>query len=210
MKKRSLKVILLKILLAIISIPILALAGIYLNSKLITFIASDSIYRNPGEIQQYDYALVMGAGNNEPELWINHSFDHRMEAVCLLYRDKKFEKIILSGIKVPGIYDETDEMKQELLGCGVPESNMILDTLGTRTWYSVLRTQKKFSIKKILIISQKGQLERAIFSAKCIGLDAVGFVAEPNPGNIEYWKVREYLARVKCIADCIAYQFKLS
>ncbi len=154
--------------------------------------------------------LVMGAGNYEPDLWVNYAFNSRMEATFKLFSGDKTGKILVSGISVANEFSEPEEMKEKLIHYGIPDSVILTDSLGVRTWVSILRVKDYFKANHIIIVSQKGQLERALFIASCIGIDAVGLVASPNPTNYHFWIIREYLARVKCIADVVAYYLKIS
>jgi|GEM_PF-998265 len=206
----SIKKIILRVLVIIFLTPVLAVTGVFLNYHMISWIASGRIYDQIDQLPAGEFALVMGAGNYEPDKWINHSFDHRMIAVEMLYSKRKMNKIIVSGKNVAGNYNEPAEMKSVLVQLGIPSDNILMDLSGERTWLSVLGIKENFKVKKVLIISQRGQLERAIFLARSIGIDAVGYVAEPTPRNWRYWQIREYLARLKCVADCVVYYLKIS
>ncbi len=205
----SIKKIILRILLVILLTPVVAVAGVYLNYYMISWIASGRIYEQIEQLPPREFALVMGAGNYEPDKWINHSFDHRMLAAEMLYSKRKMKNIIVSGKNVAGDYNEPEEMKEMLIQLGIPSENILMDVTGERTWLSVLGVKHNFKINKVVIISQRGQLERAIFLARSIGIDAIGYVAEPTPRNWRYWQIREYLARLKCVADCVAYYLNL-
>lgn len=189
--------------------PVVAVTVIFMNYHLISWIASDRIYDQVEKLPSAEYALVMGAGNYEPDKWINHSFDHRMIAVEMLYSKRKMTKIIVSGKNVPGDYNEPEEMRSVLVELGIPAENIQMDLSGERTWLSVLGVKENFNLDTILIVSQREQLERAIFLARSIGIDAIGYVAEPTPRNRKYWRLREYLARLKCVADCLGYYLNI-
>jgi SanA protein len=206
----TIKKFILRFLLILFLTPVVAVTGVFLNYHLISWIASGRIYDQIEKLPSREYALVMGAGNYEPDKWINHSFDHRMIAVEMLYSKRKMTKIIVSGKNVPGDYNEPEEMKSVLVQLGIPAENVLMDLSGERTWLSVLGVKENFKLKKIVIISQRGQLERAIFLARSIGIDAIGYVAEPTPRNWRYWQLREYLARLKCVADSLGYYLKIS
>ncbi|HMT30064.1 MAG TPA: ElyC/SanA/YdcF family protein, partial [Bacteroidia bacterium] len=100
------------------------------------------------------YALVLGAGNYEPEQWENHSFEHRMDATYELYAKGIIDTLIVSGLSLPGVYNEAEEMKSYLVNKGMSPSAIILDSLGVRTWVSVERMKDPFHINNFIIISQ--------------------------------------------------------
>jgi vancomycin permeability regulator SanA len=59
-----------------------------------------------------------------------------------------------------------------------------------------------------MIISQPVHVERAVFSARCMGIDAIGFEAGYGQINTRFWNLRDRLSRVKAVLDCIAYHLK--
>ncbi|MDQ3051173.1 MAG: YdcF family protein [Bacteroidota bacterium] len=202
--------IFLQIVLVLVLIPVTGLIAIFLNYHLISLSVSGKIYDNPQEISFRKYTLVMGGGNFRPGLWVNHTFNHRMQATAELYKDNKTDKIIASGALTTSELDEVGDMKLVLLEYGIPEADIIIDYEGIRTWASVERTFNYHNADTIIIVSQCDQLERALFIARCIGLDAIGMRAEPTPTRRRAWTIREYLARVKCTLDCIAYKFSFT
>lgn len=205
----TLRKLLFRILIVLISSPFLVLLFIYVNYHLISFMTSSRIYDDTDKIPYTGFAIVMGAGNYEPDQWINYAFNSRMNAAYQLFKSGKAGKIIVSGLEMPGVFSEPMEMKQVLMEMGVPDSAIITDNQGVRTWASMQRVKDHFKINNIIVISQQGQLERALFIASCLDIDAVGFTAQPSPHYYRYWIRREYLARVKCIADCFAYHLKI-
>ena len=168
------------------------------------------IYTSISKIPPREYTLVLGGGNYKPELWINHTFNHRMYTSAKLFNSKKTKKIIASGMKLSDDLDEVADMKLVLLEHGIPKTAILPDYQGIRTWSSVERSKNIYGADSIIIVSQHGQLERALFIAEFIGIDAIGMEAEPPPWNHRYWIYREYLARVKCTFDCFAYLLNLN
>jgi len=152
----------------------------------------------------------MGAGHYKPDKWINHSFNHRMYTAVKLYTSGKTAKIIASGLRNSDEYDEVTDMKNVLLEYGIPAKDIISDFGGVRTWSSLDRAFNYYKVDTIIIVSQRDQLERALFIANCIGMNAVGIEADPIPNKHRIWTIREYLARVKCTFDCLTYKFNFS
>ena len=190
----------------IVVTPFLVVGGIYLNYFYISQVTRDAVYSNTAEIPYRKYTLILGAGDYEPEKWDNPAFNFRMKAAMELYNSGKTAVFLVSGITVTQEYDEPGEMKHYLMKHGIPESNIVSDSLGIRTWLSVLRAKKIFHLDSVTIISQPIHLERALFSAGCIGLDAIGYEAISDPSHQRYWLFRERMARVKSLLDCVAYK----
>jgi len=201
--------IILRVLLVLVLLPIVGLLAIFLNYQLISLSASGRIYKHAEDVGFRNYTLVMGAGHYKPDKWINHTFNHRMYTAAKLYADKETSKIIVSGLRSSDEYDEVTDMKNVLLEYGIPQKDIITDFGGVRTWSSVERAFHYHKADTIIIVSQRGQLERALFVAGCMGMDAVGLEAEPSPYKYRGWVIREYLARVKCTLDCVSYKFNI-
>jgi len=207
---KKLRVILLRTLLVIILLPVIVILCIFLNYHMIGLSTHHKIYTSISEIPSREYTLVLGGGNYRPGWWVNHTFNHRMHTSARLFKSEKTEKIIASGMKLSEELDEVADMKLVLLEYGVPKSAILPDYQGLRTWSSVERSKQIYGADSIIIVSQHGQLERALFIAECIGINAIGMEAEPSPWKHRYWVYREYLARVKCTLDCFSYLFNLN
>ncbi len=197
-------------LLGTIMIPVVSIVAVYLNYHVISWSVRHNIYDSVGNVPFRSRTLVLGAGNYEPDKWINHSFDHRMQTTARLFQSHKTSRIIVSGRELPGQYDEPEEMKTVLKEFGIPDTAIASDYGGDRTWTSLQRVQEILQTDSIIIVSQHEHLERALFIAGCLGINAIGMEAEPSPKNNRFWELREYLARVKCIFDCLSYKFKYS
>lgn len=202
--------ILIRALLVLVLIPIAGILGIFLNYHLIALSVSDRVYEKVTDVTYRKYTLVMGGGNYKPEMWTNHTFNHRMLTTAQLFSENKTEKVIASGVRVSNDLDEVTEMKQVLLQYGISENAIISDYGGLRTWTSLERTLNYHQVDTIIIVSQLDQLERALFISRCLGIDAIGLLAEPAPRKHKLWTLREYLARVKCTIDCLAFKYNFS
>lgn len=198
------------VILVLATIPALGIIAVFVNFHFISLAVSHKIYSDADKIDHRKYTLVMGGGNYKPEKWTNHTFIHRMQSTVVLYKKNKTDKILASGVRATSELDEVADMKLVLTEYGIPESDILTDYRGTRTWASVERALKFHKTDTIIIVSQCDQLERALFISGCIGLNAVGLIAEPSPRHHQMWTIREHLSRVKCTLECIAYKFGYS
>ena len=146
--------------------------------------------------------LVLGTSmylkNGIPNLY----FSYRIEAAVELYKAGKIKCIIVSGDNQTKYYNEPLKMKKELLRKGVPDSVIVLDFAGLRTFDSMIRGKQVFGQNKFTIISQEFQNKRAVFIARKSGIDAIAF----NAKDVEYYsglktRVRELFAKVKVYID---------
>jgi len=119
-----------------------------------------------------------------------------------LYRAGKAEKFLLSGDHGKVDYDEVESMQKFLLEHEVPEEDIVLDHAGFDTFDSMARANKVFGLNEALVVSQSYHLPRAIYVAENNGLEVFGVSADrQNYVKIEYFKLREMLARVKAVLD---------
>jgi vancomycin permeability regulator SanA len=71
--------------------------------------------------------------------------------------------LLVSGIKIGGDYDEAAIMRDELVARGIPASAIKADHKGNRTWDSVYRARHVYGKRRLIIVSQRDHLPRAIF-----------------------------------------------
>jgi SanA protein len=197
-----------RLLWILLTIPVIGLLFIVLNYFLITISVSSRITTLEEAVLKNSKVMVPGSGNSEPGQWVNYTFENRMERAKDVWNREPDVEFIVSGMIQPPYYDEPAEMKQRLISYGIPESAITCDTSGTRTWNSVRNAGLLAGTAKLVFISQQEHLERALFCAACQGLSATGLAADPPPYEHRFWTYREYLARVKATADCVAFRFK--
>jgi len=105
----------------------------------------------------------------------------------------------MSGDNSRTDYNEPQDMKNALINMGVPPDKIVCDYAGLRTMDSVIRVQKIFNVKKVILVSQKFHNERAVYISQKRGIDAIGFNAQDVKGK--EIQNREYLARVRMWVD---------
>lgn len=128
----------------------------------------------------------------------------RLQRGIELYRLGAAPKIIMSGDHGRKNYNEVGTMKQYAVEAGVPSSDVFMDHAGFSTYETVYRAKEIFGAKKVVIVTQKYHLYRALYIAKSLGLDAVGVDSdlETYRGQLKR-DVREVLARCKDFATSI-------
>lgn len=158
------------------------------------------IFDNLNQVPSKKYGLVLGT-SKWGRVGINPYFRFRMEAAAQLYHHHKVEKLIVSGDNHVKTYDETTDMAMYLIQLGVPDSAIIRDYAGFRTFDSVVRAQKVFHCHELIIVSQKFHNQRAIFIAHHYGIDAVAYNAQDvsSKNNFSHW--REFAAKFGAFLD---------
>ena len=159
------------------------------------------IHDEVGEVPKCKVAVVFGTtyrvdGNENPY------FRYRIEAAEKLWKAGKVETLIVSGDNRTPYYNEPEKMRQALLARGIPDERIVLDPAGLRTLDSVVRAKKIYGADKVLFVSQRFQIRRAIYLAKANDIEALGFAAEDVKGPAGYkTRMREVGAKVKMWLD---------
>ena len=123
------------------------------------------------EQNQYDAILVLGCGvvRNQPSPLLQERLDAGIE----LYKKGVAPKIIMSGDHGREDYDEVNVMKSYAIQQGVPSEDIFMDHAGFSTYESVYRAGNIFLAKKLVIVSQRYHLYRAIYISKLLNFEEV-------------------------------------
>lgn len=143
----------------------------------ISFKTNPYIYSNINKLPNTKVALLLGTSNRLKEGSPNPFFYNRIGAAVELYRKGKVKYFILSGDNQHMSYNEPIKMRNVLVRMGIPDSVLYLDFAGIRTFDSVVRCRTIFGQTEVLIISQNFHLQRAIYIARYLGMNAVGYRA---------------------------------
>jgi SanA protein len=160
-------------------------------------VAKNYIYSDINKIPFAYTALIPGSlvyGDSSLSLIVRDRVDKAIE----LYKAGKIKRFLVSGDHGTKKYDEVNCMKRYLKEQGIPEEDIFLDHAGFDTYSSIVRAEKVFDVKDMIIVSQDYHLDRALYIANKKGLTAYGFVADKRkyPG-MRIFQLREYLANVK-------------
>lgn len=150
------------------------------------------------ELSDVDCILVLGAGVHGTTL--SHMLEDRVLTGISLYELGSAPKLLMSGDHGQDNYDEVNAMKDYAKNKGVPSEDIFMDHAGFSTYESMYRARDIFGCKKIIIISQKYHLHRAIYVAEYLGLEAYGVDSQLRPYAVDtniYNTIREFLARNK-------------
>lgn len=140
--------------------------------------------------------LVLGAGvieNRYPSPILARRLDTTLKARQIL----QVSPIVVSGDHMDIYYDEVSVMKNYLIDGGIASQNIYVDHAGYSTFDSLYRLKEVIGEERVIIITQRYHLYRALMIANNLNMDAIGIPAPDNPEA--HWKreVREWAARVK-------------
>ena len=148
------------------------------------------------EEENIDAILILGAGiwGNKP----SHMLEDRLLEGINLYNKNISNNIIMSGDHGKVDYDEVNLMKKFAIEKGVLSEDVFMDHAGFSTYESLYRAKEIFGAKKIVIVTQKYHLYRALYVARSLGIEAYGVASNPRDyaGQIVR-DLREVLARDK-------------
>ena len=162
-------------------------------------IIKENEYANLSDI---DCIVILGAGiwGDKPSPMLE---DRLLEGINL-YQNGVSNKIIMSGDHGRKEYDEVNIMKNFAIENGIPSENIFMDHAGFSTYESIYRARNIFGAKKVVIVTQKYHLYRALYIANKLGLETYGVNADPRKYvGATYREMREILARDKDFIKCI-------
>ncbi len=190
MKKKT-KIILITIMTIIVLSPLLINLYVILNTT-----SNIIIKEEYQQLKDVDYILVLGASVRRERP--SPMLEDRLKKAIELYNINTQNKILVTGDHTKEDYDEVTIMKNYLLENNIPEEKIIMDPAGVSTYDSIFRVQKQLKAKKIIIVSQKYHLYRALYIANSLGIEAYGVPADDiKYKGATYREVREILARNK-------------
>ena len=115
-----------------------------------------------------------------------------------LYKNGTTGTLLMSGDHGKVDYDEVNCMRDYAAECGIPTEHIFMDHAGFSTYESMYRAIEVFGAEKIIIVTQKYHLYRALYVAQALGLDAVGVSADLRTYYGQSMReTRELAARVK-------------
>lgn len=128
----------------------------------------------------------------------SHMLEDRLQRSVALYQAGVAPKLLMSGDHGRENYNEVGTMKQYAINAAIPSSDIFMDHAGFSTYESLYRAKEIFGVDKVVIVTQKYHLYRALYIADKMGIDAYGVGADYRT----YWgqakrEVREILARCK-------------
>lgn len=129
----------------------------------------------------------------------------RLDTAADLYEQALIDELILSGYaSSDGNYNEPAAMKNYMKQVHAIEgSSIVIDTQGDSTYDTCQQASlNSLEEEQVLLITQVGHLDRAIFLCRHHGIDAFGYPAPSNAYSFNglYQVVREGFSNVKAVA----------
>jgi SanA protein len=148
-------------------------------------------------------AIVFGAG-----LWRNGSptpvLADRVTAAVNLYLAGKVEKLLMSGDNRFVDYNEPEAMRKLAVSLGVPDSAIVLDYAGRRTYDTCYRAKAIFKVDQAILVTQAFHMPRALYTCNLLGVDSIGVESDLRTypkSSVLYWYIRETVATTAALWD---------
>ncbi len=145
--------------------------------RLVTGISTGPFTSGLTAIPPHRTAVVFGAGllrDGRPSPLLRE----RVETAADLYLTGKVEKILMSGDNRFVNYNEPAAMREYALRLGVPDSAIVLDYAGRRTYDTCYRALAIFGVADAILVTQDYHLSRTIYTCRTLGINATGVAAK--------------------------------
>lgn len=197
-KAKRIRKRLLKIFIVLVIIGIVGICAAFGISEFVKSSVSDRLItpEAAAELSDIDCIIVLGCRVNgeTPSPMLSDRLTRGVE----LYDMSAAPKLLMSGDHGRVSYDEVNAMKQFAIDRGVPSEDVFMDHAGFSTYETMYRAKEVFAAKRVIIVTQKYHLYRAVYIAEQLGLEAYGvdsdlqsYIKQP------YYNAREILARDK-------------
>ncbi len=190
-----------RIIMIVITAALVLLFGV---NVIVVFTTKDRIITmdEACETENTDCILVLGAGvwGDSPSPMLADRLDECIE----LYNAGTCKTIVMSGDHSSELYNEVGSMKTYAINAGIPSEDIFMDHAGFSTYESLYRIKEIFGAGKIIIVTQKYHMYRALYIARALGIEAYGVTANPRAyAGAAYREFREVIARDKDFLLCI-------
>jgi SanA protein len=181
-----------------VSVSILGLVSILIINVCVKSSVKDKIMTvEEAASLDSDCILILGAG-----VWDGGRPSYMLEDRLLqgieLYENGASDRLLMSGDHSRKEYDEVNVMKRFAIDKGINSEHIFMDHAGFSTYESLYRARDVFQADRIIIVTQRYHLYRALYIAENLGLEAYGVASDPRQYfGQEIRDLRETLARVK-------------
>lgn len=202
MKKKNKVFLIIFFVLALLAVAIFAVM-VTINYHVKNSVKARIFNLETVKTDDYDCIFVLGCGVR-PDGSPSDMLRDRLETAYLLYEAGLSDCILVSGDNGKIDYNEVGVMKEYLVNKGIPEGKIYMDHAGFSTYESLYRAKAIFGVEKMILVTQKYHLSRALYIAYDRGIDAVGVGADFHIyRGQEFRDLREVLARVKDFIWCV-------
>lgn len=200
MKKTIRKFVIIMLCLAVVGLAVLLIVNVHIKA-----VGGKNIItaEQAAKLQNIDCIIVLGC-QVKSDGSLSHMLRDRLIKGIALYNSGVAPKLLMSGDHGQKDYNEVGAMKNYAIAEGVPSEDVFMDHAGFSTYETVYRAKEIFGAKRVIIVTQRYHLHRALYIAEKLGLEAYGVPADLNVyAGQSMRNFREVLARNKDFLNCI-------
>jgi SanA protein len=166
----------------------------------------DYVFTEMDKLPKVDAIIVLGAKVNNEKL--SYVLEDRLVAGVNIIYINKAPAILLSGDHGQKEYDEVNSMRKYILrrNFNIKKEQIFMDHAGFDTYDSMFRAKEIFNIKSAIIVTQDFHINRSVYIARNLGIEAYGFAVDESKyvESLRFnWRIREILSRVKAFKDVL-------
>lgn len=181
----------------------LGLAVLFLNARILRTGERILTEKEAAELKDIDCILVLGC-SVRPDGTPSAMLEDRVIVGDRLYDLGVSDRLLMSGDHGQDEYDEVNTMKAYAVQAGIDPEDIFCDHAGFNTYASLYRARDVFQVQRVVIVTQRYHLYRALYIAEKLGLSAYGVSADERPYAGQILRdVREVIARCKDYFSCI-------
>lgn len=174
MIKKLLRAMLMVFRIGLIALMIAALMPFLIRA--VVDVAFQSRAYTAQSVPERRVAIIFGArvyGSGRPSAMLAD----RIATGVDLYHAGKVDVLLMSGHR-DATEDEPGAMRLYAIERGVPDSAIVMDGGGARTYDSCYRAKAIYGVTDAVVITQQFHLDRALMLCSAMGIDAVGVPAD--------------------------------
>lgn len=164
------------LIIGVLSLFTLALFSLAITRVYSAGYAKTLIYTSDS-VPQCPVAIIFGAWV-EPSGYPSAVLADRVKMGANLYKSGKVKALLLTGDNHISTYNEPEAMRQYALTMGVPDSALVLDYAGFRTYDSCYRAHAIFKVDQAILVTQAFHLDRALLTCNSLDISSVGVAAD--------------------------------
>lgn len=198
--------ILIRVAMVMLCLVLVCMIGAFTISEYVRISTDSSIYSGAdelGSVSDVDCIVILGAGlksDGTP----SHMLEDRIKVGVNVMNMTGIKYILMSGDRSGDYYDEPAAMKKYAESLGVDPERILIDGKGYSTYESISRLKDEYGFERVIVITQKYHLHRALYISRFFGIESVGVSSDLRGyRNQTAREIREILARVKDFFMCM-------
>lgn len=198
--------ILIRVAMVMLCLVLVCMIGAFTISEYVRISTDSSIYSGAdelGSVSDVDCIVILGAGlksDGTP----SHMLEDRIKVGVNVMNVTGIKYILMSGDRSGDYYDEPAAMKKYAESLGVDPERILIDGKGYSTYESISRLKNEYGFERVIVITQKYHLHRALYISRFFGIESVGVSSDLRGYRRQTAReIREILARVKDFFMCM-------